>query len=183
MPRERQIVLGLGAVAVAGLMFDKVVLGPAESSAAPTEVASADPTGPVRSAAAAVGAKVETTVREAMMKALQEHAAESLPQMDFGPDAAWITKPVAAAASGAAPVVAQPDPAPRGGVLPGLTGSPKLSLVMPTRDGGIAVIDGHRMQVGQTHPDGYQLVGVDTRSVTISMGGSTAVLSLPSPGN
>jgi hypothetical protein len=54
---------------------------------------------------------------------------------------------------------------------------------MPTRDGGIAVIDGHRMQVGQTHPDGYQLVGVDTRSVTISMGGSTAVLALPSPGN
>lgn len=183
MPRERQIVLGLGAVAVAGLMFDRVVLGPAESSAAETEVASVDPTGVLQTAAATVGAKVETTVRDAMMRTLEDHMAESLPQMDFGPQAAWLTKPVAAVQSDEDRSSPEPTVVPGRELLPGLSGTPKLSLVMPTRDGGIAVIDGHRMQVGQTHPDGYRLEGVDARSVTISLGGSTAVLALPSPGN
>jgi|TARA_R110000782_G_scaffold20675_19_gene55922 hypothetical protein len=183
MPRERQIVLGLGAVAVAGLMFDKVVLGPSESAAAETEVASADPAGPVRAAAAAVGAKVETKVRDAMMRALEDHVSESLPQMDFGPDAAWLTKAVAAGQPGDARPASEPEPTPDTGFLPGLSAKPKLSLVMPTRDGGIAVIDGHRLRAGQTHPDGYQLVSVDARSVTIALNGSAAVISLPSPGN
>jgi hypothetical protein len=54
---------------------------------------------------------------------------------------------------------------------------------MPTRDGGLAVIDGHKLQAGQTHPDGYTLTAVHARSVTVVKDGVTATLSLPSPGN
>lgn len=183
MPRERQIVLGLGAVAVAGLMFDRVVLGPAESTAAPAPMASADSTSPVRAAAAAVGAKVEVRVREAMMRALEDHVAESLPSMEFGPDTSWLTSATASTQAKPAPAREPTKATPASGLLPGLSGTPTLSLVMPIRDGGIAVINGHRLSVGQTHPDGYRLVGVDARSVTISKDGASAVLSLPSPGN
>jgi hypothetical protein len=180
MPRERRIFVGLGAVAVAGLMFDKVFLAPAGAAAAPAEIAAAGPAGVVESAVAAAGSRLESGLREAIGRALAEHASEALPAMEFGPRAAWTERAVPGVIGQPAQT---PAAAPAGEFLPGLARVPQLSLVMPTSRGGVAVIDGQRLVVGQTHPDGFVLTGVQERSVTISLGGSTAVLSLPSPGN
>jgi hypothetical protein len=188
MSRERKVLFGLGAVAVAGLMFDKAFLGPAGASAsqgtpdgAPARASAA---APVQAAAGAVASRLEGSVRDAMQRLLDKHTAELMPQMQFGPDPAWTQK-VVPDNTAAEP---KADPAPTReavmtGVLPGLVKTPQLSLVMPTRDGGLAVIDGHKLQAGQTHPDGYTLTAVHARSVTVVKDGVTATLSLPSPGN
>ena len=184
MPRERKVLVGLGALAVAGLMVDQLFLQPDEAAAGPhasaPEAASAG--GPVQAVAAAVGTRVEAGIRDAMTRALGDYAAESTPDMAFGPDPAWNER-IRDVLAQPAPADTEAAPTPSGRILPGLNSTPRLTLVMPTRDGGIAVIDGHRMRVGQTHPDGYRLEAVQDRAATISMGGSTAVLSLPSPGN
>lgn len=187
MPRERKVLVGLGAVAVTGLMVDQLFLQPENAAAspqpAPAETASAG--GPVQAVANAVGGRVEAGIREVMTRALGDFAAEGTPEIAFGPDLAWTERLRAAVQEpqAAANENARPAQTVQTGILPGLTATPRLTLVMPTRDGGIAVIDGHRMRVGEVHPDGYRLEGVGVRSVSISMGGSTAMLSLPSPGN
>ncbi len=185
MSRERKVLCGLGAVAAAGLMFDKAFFAPSDASASAGTVEQAGVAAPVQAAAGAVAARLEGGVRDAMRQLLEKHAADLMPDISFGPDPAWTQRimPEPALREAAA------DPAPAApesvmvGVLPGVTKKPSLSLVMPMRDGGLAVIDGHRLRVGHTHPDGYELTAVHARSVTIAKDGVSATLTLPSPGN
>lgn len=186
MPRERKVLVGLGTLAVAGLMVDQMFLqpDPAEASSPSPAAETASAGGPVQAVAAAVGDRVQAGIRDAMTRAMGDFAAgaEVPPDIAFGPDPAWTQRVRELLPED---TVSEPraEPAPSGELLPGLSVSPRLTLVMPTRDGGIAVIDGHRMKVGQVHPDGYRLESVHDRAATISMGGSTATLRLPSPGN
>lgn len=185
MSRERKVLCGLGAVAAAGLMFDKAFLGPADAAASAGPTAQAGLAAPVQAAAGAVSARLEGNVRDAMQRMLEKHAADLMPEMKFGPDPLWTQKITPEPQT---PAEVQ-TPAPKApetvmtGVLPGLARTPALSLVMPTRDGGLAVIDGHKLQVGHRHPDGYTLTAVHARSVTVAKDGVSATLTLPSPGN
>ncbi len=184
MTRERKVLVGLGAVAVAGLMFDKVFLSPAEAAAGPEAPQAASAAGPVQAMATAVTSRVEAGIRDAMLRRLEAHVSESQPDLAFGPSAAWTERLTSALSAGAgvdeAPAQVQAGPE----FLPGIARRPTLTLVMPTRDGGgLAVIDGQRVRRGETHPDGYRVEHVSARSVTVTLRGSTAVLSLPSPGN
>lgn len=181
MPRDRKVMVGLGAVAIAGLMVDKLFLSPSDAAADPVAVAGSGVTPGTPAVAGMVPARVEAGVREVMLRLFQAEGVEVPPQLQFGPDPAWTARPGQPAVLASQPT-AETIPA-SGGILPGLTKVPALSLIMPTRDGGLAVIDGHRLRPGETHPDGYTLVSIQDRSVTITMGGSTAVLSLRSPGN
>ncbi len=182
MSRERKVLCGLAAVAGAGLMFDMAFLAPSGAAAAPAQADQAAVAAPMQSAAAAAATRLENGVRDAMQRKLVGHAPEAMPHLAFGPDPLWTVAEVSGPALQAAPA---PTPAASVmiGVLPGLNHTPALSLVMPTREGGVAVIDGHRIQVGQTHPDGYTLAAVQARSVTVIKDGISATLSLPSPGN
>lgn len=179
MPRDRKVMVGLGAVAVTGLMVDKLFLAPSDASADTVATAGVAPGTPA--AAGVAPARVEAGVREVMLRLFQAENVEAPPQLRFGPDPSWTAR------SGATAVLASnPAAEPTGvsaGILPGLSKAPTLSLIMPTREGGLAVIDGHRLRPGETHPDGFTLVSIQDRSVTITMGGSTALLSLRSPGN
>lgn len=171
------MIVGLGVVAVAGLMFDKVVLAPSGASASETAaMAGAAPAAAIASAAAG---KFQSGLRDAIDRAFQAHAHERMPELIFGPDEAWLSAPARPMA--VRPPAALPEEPAASGVLPGLNIRPKLSLVMPTGRGGLAVIDGKRIAVGEVHPDGYRLIAVDDRSVTIGYDGATAVLRLPSP--
>jgi hypothetical protein len=183
--RERKVLCGLGAVAAAGLMFDKAFLGPADAAASAGAPQQAGLAAPAQAAANAVAARLEGGIRDAMQRMLEKHVSEQMPEMNFGPDPEWTRKMVleAPAAAQTPTPAAKPAESVMTGVLPGLSKTPSLSLVMPTRDGGLAVIDGHRLQVGQMHPDGYTLTAVHARSVTVAKGGVSATLSLPSPGN
>ena len=179
--RERKVLCGLGAVAVAGLMFDKAFLGPADASVDPGSAQQAVIAAP----ATGVAARLEGGVRDAMWKMLEQHARDTSPDMNFGPNPAWI--PAALVSMAAVPEVPQPGSEPAqnnmSGILPGLTATPALSLVMAAREGGIAVIYGHTMQVGQMHPGGFVITAIHARSVTITKDGFSATLTLPSPGN
>lgn len=185
MTRERKVLVGLGAVAVAGLMFDKVVLSPAEAAAGTEAPQAASAAGPVQAVAAAVTGRVEAGIRDAMLRRLEAHVSESQPDLAFGPSAAWTERLTSALSDAAGANEAPADQTQAGPeFLPGLARRPTLTLVMPTRDGGgLAVIDGHRVRQGETHPDGYRVEHVGARSVTVTLRGSTATLSLPSPGN
>ncbi len=185
MSRERKVLCGLGAVAAAGLMFDKAFLAPSDASASEAVIEQAGVAAPVQAVTGAVAARLEGGIRDAMRQMLEKHTADLMPDISFGPDPAWTERILSEPVSGEA--VATPTPAvaesTMTGVLPGVAKKPSLSLVMPMRDGGLAVIDGHRLQVGQLHPDGYSLTAVYARSVTITKDGVSATLSLPSPGN
>ena len=182
MPRDRKVMVGLGAVAVAGLMVDKVFLGPADASADTTALAAGSAAPGAPAAAGIVPARIEAGIREVMLRMLHAEGLETPPSLHFGPDPSWTVRPTVLAP----PVTSAPvseSGTDRGGILPGLTRTPTLSMIMPARDGGLAVIDGHRLRPGETHPDGYTLVSIQDRAVTISMGGSTASITLRSPGN
>lgn len=183
MSRERKVLCGLGAVAAAGLMFDKAFLGTADASASTPVAEQASAAAPVQAVAGAVAARLEGGVRDAMERMLEKHASELMPSMDFGPDPVWTQKPAPPPAPADQPEPTRAAEPVMTGVLPGLTRTPSLSLVMPMHDGGLAVIDGHKLRVGQTHPDGYTLAAVHARSVTVTKGGQSATISLPSPGN
>lgn len=182
MPRDRKVVVGLGAVAVAGLMVDKLFLAPGDAAASPPAPSAPAATPAAPATAGLVTPRVESGIRDTMLRLFQTEGVDVPPQLQFGPDPTWTIRAEAVPALAASEPLAEPA-ALSGGVLPGLSKVPTLSLIMPTRDGGLAVIDGHRLRPGEIHPDGYTLVAIQDRSVTIAMGGSTASLSLRSPGN
>lgn len=176
IPRERQVFIGLGVAAVAGLMFDKVVLSP--TAAIASEAPATASVAPAPALASAAAGKLQVGLRDALRRAFEDYAGEQMPGLSFGPDEKWLVapdRPVAPTAS------TEAVEAPSLSVLPGLNVRPTLTLVMPTSRGGLAVIDGKNMSVGEVHPDGYTLVAVDARSVTIGYNGATAVLNLPTP--
>jgi hypothetical protein len=114
-----------------------------------------------------------------MHRAFEGHVREQMPELLFGPDVSWLEAPKSEVSHAAASAT-QPLIEPRSsGVFPGVELNPRLSLVMPTGRGGMAVIDGQNMRVGEVHPDGYTLIAVDERSVTIGLNGVTARLRLP----
>ncbi len=168
MPRDRIVVVGLLAVAGAGLVADRTIFR-TEAQAA---VEPAPDQGPL--AAAGVG-KVQTAVagliRDQFKQAFDAEFAGQADKLDFGPAAEWMTRPVAqqpAVVPGSvrAPVPANPQ------------GLPSMTVVMPTQSGGVAVIDGVRLAVGQTHPSGFRLVAVGDRSATIVRDGRTIELAM-----
>lgn len=178
MPRDRKVIVGVLGLAVGGLLIDRFVLGPSDATASDTPMATASAGGPVASVVQTAKAKVDASLRETVSKMLESHLTEQAPALGFGPDQSWMQREIAKAPAG------EPVPATTAmsGTLPGVESTPTLSLVMPTGSGGIAVIDGVRLQVGQTHPSGFRLIGVEARSVTIERNGAVAVLTLPSPG-
>lgn len=176
--RERKIFAGLFVVAIGGLAFDKAFLSQADA-AAPAAPGLATASSPLAEVASAVQAKADIVIRDAMDRLLKEHIPDAMPDLAFGPAQAWIQPqdaPAIGIVSPATPGQVEPSsPAPT-------PSTPTLSLVMPTDTGGVATIDGVTLRVGQTHPDGYRLISVEARSVMIERNGSTAMLTLPSPG-
>lgn len=179
--RERQVFIGLMLVAGTGLMLDRAVLGPRPAEAG--IAAGEEP---------ALLADTTTSLRTAIGKAsaasiagmFERFGGNSSDGLNFGPDAAWTEREVAEIIT--ADFSASRDEAEAGQPAPTLTDPVlariKLSLVMPTQSGGVAVINGARMQLGQWHPDGFQLIHVGERSVVIEIDGKPTTVNLPRTG-
>ncbi len=56
---------------------------------------------------------------------------------------------------------------------------PKLSAVMPTSNGGAAVIDGKIIRVDQETSGGFRLVEVQRRSIIVERSGTRYVINIP----
>ncbi|RMH29870.1 MAG: hypothetical protein D6692_03150 [Planctomycetota bacterium] len=168
MPRDRIVVVGLLAVASAGLVADRTIFR-AEARAASEPVAQE-----TTLAAAGVG-KVQSAVagliRDQFREAFDAQFAAQADQIAFGPAAEWMSRQA----------VEQPAVDTRSAQTPqplSEQGLPSLTIVMPTQSGGIAVIDGVRLTIGQTHPSGFRLVAVGDRSATIVRDGRTIELTM-----
>jgi len=180
--------VGIFGIATAGLAVDRFVLGPSSASAAMpgTELASAG--GPLGELAASATEVLRGSLQQALKDTLQAEidpgAAQRAGSIDFGPAAAWTANAASLSAPG---IDLSVTPAGGGAVAPSGpspfrgTATPGLTMVMPTSNGGIAVIDGVRLRVGQTHPDGFRLVSLGDRTATIEHNGERFVLSMPVP--
>ncbi|MFK7883792.1 MAG: hypothetical protein AB8F26_06365 [Phycisphaerales bacterium] len=176
MSKERWIFVGLAGVASAGLMVDRLILAPSSASAAlPTDQA-ALLAGPVSSATNTLGDAATRSLKGVLQSVVRDELASKASSLEFGPAAEWVKTPELLLAESSA-----------GGQ--NLNGTltrqvsesnvqERLTLVMPTSTGGIAVIGGKRLRVGEVHPSGFRLLGVQDRSVTIERDGVKSVLTM-----
>lgn len=168
MPRDRIVVVGLLAVAGAGLVADRTIFR-AEAQAA------AEPVAEETSLAAAGVGKVQSAVagliRDQFREAFDTQFAAQADQIEFGPAVEWMSRQAAEQPAVVPGSVRTPQPVSQQGL-------PSLTVVMPTQSGGVAVIDGVRLAIGQTHPSGFRLVAVGDRSATIVRDGRTIELAM-----
>ena len=169
MPRDRIVVVGLLAIAGVGLIADRTVFR--------AEACAAEPVGTEPPSLAAAGAGMVQTavagmIRDQFRAAFKPGLADRAGELDFGPAAEWMTRQAPAMPPSPAegtPLVQRPAQE---------AGLPMLTLVMPTRSGGVAVIDGVRLGVGQSHPSGFKLLSVGDRTATILRNGRAVELSM-----
>lgn len=185
MSKERKVFVGLFAIAIGGFCLDRMVLAPSAAAAAETPAAASVTSG-LAGITDGVSEKVSGTVRAALRDVLSSQIDESFGQqagsLRFGPAAEWVNA-VDLPTPGGDGINLTVTPADAGSARPAQTGSatPGLTMVMPTSSGGIAMIDGVRLRVGQTHPAGFILVAVGDRTATIERDGERTVLSMPMP--
>lgn len=175
--RERQVFIGLLAIAGTGLMLDRAVLGPKSASAG---VDGPDEPAVLAGASETVRAAVGRASAASIAGMFERFGGQSLEGLNFGPEAAWTEREVLDA-------VIEAQQAPAVGATTVVPSDPslssfKLSLVMPTQSGGVAVINGMRMQLGQWHPDGFRLMHVGERSVVLEVDGKSVTVNLPRTG-
>ncbi len=185
MSKERRVFVGLFALAISGLAVDRVLLSPSEAAAA-IDPAVQSPVGTVERLTGALAAQAGGATGERLQDIIAERIDESVAQqaamLRFGPSPDWIAAPDEVPSAGGlidlTSVPGSPGRVPTGNAR---AESHSLTMVMPMSTGGIAVIDGVRLRVGQTHPDGFALIAVGDRTATIERGGNRVVLSMPVP--
>lgn len=180
LTRERQIYAGLLVVAVGALLADQVFLvdGPASADAAPSSAAAM-----VQPVAAAAVPAVDA--RQFDFKVTELNAANSLAlrlaamarqhqltaaDVDnaFEPSVAWIATPIA------------PPPAPLPSPGREFEARHKLTAVVTNARGGLAMVDGKPLEVGQ-ELEQFVLIAVTPTTAMFRSGDATAVLQLNLP--
>lgn len=179
MTRRQKGFVGVAVLGVAAVGVDRLVLlpGPASASAASvmeTVREHLDLSKLEARATQLVKATIEAEVLDAMK--------QGDPSFDaFNPEAMKQLQAALAGERVAAPVAVE---AKAGGPRdePRTQRVPALTAVVSRGSGGIAVLDGKTLSVGETR-DGMTLVGVTARSATVRIGGREYTLSLPVAGN
>lgn len=176
MSKERIVFVSLAGIAGAGLMVDRLFLAPDSADASTPASDSGFLSEQIASATGSVQNAIQTTLKDKLQGVIEKELAGQAGSLQFGPAQAWVQAPQIvspAAIPGQAtqltlpPANNQPaDPLP-------------LTMVMPTSDGGgLAVIGGVRLRVGEVHPDGFRLIKVDARTATIIEDGQERVLTM-----
>ncbi|MDH3583143.1 MAG: hypothetical protein OER86_02895 [Phycisphaerae bacterium] len=190
LTKERKIYAGLLIVAVVGLGADQLFLqsgatGPGPATAAPISSAALVPTAgtrPVPAAVPAVDLSAITREDEGALSfrlvALADDRGFRLPAVEdaFRPDASWE------ALIGSEPLVPEkPVVEPRALKVQRFVESHRLMAVMRGARGGLAIIDGQPLRVGE-ELDGFVLRSVKADSASFRKGEEEAVLMLQLPG-
>jgi len=178
---ERKVFLGLVGVAGLALFIDQGVLGPKAASASselPSESSSAllpiasEPVLPVGKPAA-----------EILIDRLRSFG-ESDSNQSFDSSfsiVSMIQQPIAISESN----TIETNLSPTTGISQGYTtvatpsDLPSLSSVMPSTNGGGAVLAGKLVRVGETGPNGYTLVLVHARAVLVEKDGQQYAIEIP----
>ena len=161
LSRERKIFIGIFATALAALGIDRGLLGPSEASAAPSVVAQpavapmtqagvgAAPTGNIGNTLALFAERLQGLGDGFEIDPVLEGDAFKVP-------AAWLE-------------VEEPETARAAPKTPEGPPSLRLTSVMPTQRGGIAVLEGKTYRQGETIGD-FVLEAVEPRSVVLRRG-------------
>jgi hypothetical protein len=171
---ERKVFIGLFTVAAAALIMDQAILGPSSAGADVINTGLDLSVEPVPAIAEPVGSRLEATAASLLNERLADVAvgdagADSLLNSLFMQPKA----PVASIDAGLSSRQVQQSQASVPSNLPG------LSAVMPTSNGGAAVLDGVLLREGETNASGYRLITVERRSVTIEKNGKSYILAVP----
>ncbi len=161
LSRERKIFIGIFGTALAALGIDQGLLGPSEAAAAPvtsetliTSAPAIDATAPVQ--AAGVGRTISMFAQR--LQKFGDGTVDPLSGGDaFSVPAAWLAVEDTGANDAQTPQASVGPPTFR------------ITSVMPTQNGGIAIIDGQTYRQGESVGD-YVLEKVEPRSVVIRRG-------------
>ena len=178
---ERKVFLGLAGVAGLALIIDQGLLGPSEAAAEPVPITidsiddSVDPILPSLSihqpAAAILIDRLQSSPETEVHSILG--SVFSLTQVI---DPRAIDADANSSASAQQRIESESSfPL----IAPPAVDLPVLSSVMPTTNGGGAVLGGQLVRVGQVGPDGYRLVGVQARSVIVERDSLQYTIEMP----
>lgn len=179
LTRERKIYAGLMVAAISALLADQVFFldSPASADAAPVA--------PPLAQAAAVVAVPAVDSRQLEYKVTELNAANSLAHRlaavarqheltiadvdnAFEPSTTWIAEPIA------------PPPAPLPSPATQFEARHKLTAVVTNARGGLAMVDGKPLEIGQ-ELEQFVLIAVTPTTAVFRSGDATAVLQLNLP--
>ena len=179
---ERKVFLGLVGVAGLALFIDQGVLGPKAASAS-SELPS-DTTSAILPIASEPVLPVGKPAAEILIDRLRSFG-ESDSNQSFDSSfsiASLIQQPIATSESSN---TIETNLSPTTGISQGYTtvatpsDLPSLSSVMPSTNGGGAVLAGKLVRVGETGPNGYTLVLVHARAVLVEKDGQQYAIEIP----
>lgn len=174
---ERKIFLGLAAVAVAALIIDQGILAPGAASAQsdmplPEPVASL----PIIQAAPRVNKAISPS--DLLIKRIQSAAKGESGEISM--DSLFAMTQFAGAQTPDSEHATQDQEEQSFPVIVNTPSDlPKLSSVMPSTNGGGAVLSGKLLRVGDVNDQGYRLLQVYKRSVLIEKDHKQYVVELP----
>lgn len=175
---ERKVFLGLVGVAGLALFIDQGFLGPKEAVADVFPIAAE----PIADLAPSIVDSPAT--QQAAAAILIDRLKGSVSSdMDGSLGSAFsLTKLIEMETSEQVAALqdlgsASPDSFPM--IAPKATDLPALSAVMPSKNGGGAVLGGKLLRVGQTGPEGYRLVTVMARAVLVEKDGVQYAIEIP----
>ncbi len=171
---ERKVFLGLFIVAGGAFLLDQAILGPSSAEASPIDVglellseSIADPSKVINSETLneLSAASVLNERLEAVSAGINDQASLN----GLFTDPAIVMNAIESGV--------QPESA-RGAPAVTIT-LPSLSAVMPSKSGGAAVLNGVLVRAGDVSQDGFRLITVQKRSITIEKSGKKYELELP----
>lgn len=187
---ERKVFLGLACVAGLALVIDQGLLGPSEAGAQPTLVGAdmaIDFTEPIQSQDLIQSQEV-VTISAVLMDRLDGIVSES-PSDTTSPlgsvfSLTQLVKPVPAepVSNDQIQILRTIDQSPESSfplIAAKPTDLPILTALMPTKNGGGAVLNGKLLRSGEIDDTGYRLVLVHARSVIVERDGNEYVIEIP----
>ncbi len=171
---ERKVFVGLFIVAAGAFLVDQAFWGPGNAGAGMLDLDLVSDTESAPSVEDAVQSKIEKTAASLLNERLanigpDSETSSSLNTMFGQPIIQSVRHDSTSEQDKVSPV-------------PVALGLPTLSAVMPASNGGAAVIDGTLIRAGKTSPDGFRLIAVHQRSVTLEKDGKTYSIEVPVTG-
>lgn len=179
LTRERKIYVGVLGVGLAVLGADRVMGPPSSASASSSAAVGEEPA----AAAVSPGVQAPSVATVALAERLEAMKGEHLGQAEVdGSSDAFRISPAWRAALSPEATVSEGDADGSGvATMPTSVALPKVTVVVQDQAGGMAVLDGEVLRVGQVSRSGITLVGVERRAVRVLIDGLERTIELAEP--
>jgi hypothetical protein len=175
MNRKRWIYVGVLGVASVAFIVDRLFLGTPETAEAKPAAQTPKAARPTAASKKPQGQPVVVDPSLAWLEKLAEPGTE---RDVFAPSPEWLARSKAEAAEAAA--AAEREKGPQPGSPRAFEEAHKLQATTVMGQGGLAVVDGQCLSVGETL-DGFRLARVEAGQVEFRRGADRVTLTLPMP--